>query len=140
MAFFRGAGTQVELGSTSDPGTSTWTALPQIQNLRIQENSGELATTSLNSTRKQYIQDLPDAATISFTLFYDPNLAVQNEVSGLEALFNNGATRALRIRPNGSARWENYVGFVMSKNKSFDPSQVQTMEVEFRTTGTITYT
>jgi hypothetical protein len=140
MAYYRGAGTVVELGSTNNPGTAVFTVLTQVTNVQVREQSGELEVTNLGSTRKEYIQDLADSAMLSFTLFYDPAIATQNEVSGLEALFNSGATRVIRITPNGSSRRENYVGFVMSKNKNFEPSQPQRMEVEFRATGAVTYT
>jgi hypothetical protein len=139
MATRRGAGTVFELGSNNDPGTATWTAIPQLRNVRVREQSGEIEITNLNSARKEYIQDLADSAMISAELQYDPDLATQSEATGIQALFNSGATRAFRLTPNGAARRQIYVGFVMSNDKSFDPSQVMTMSVEIRTTGAPTY-
>jgi hypothetical protein len=139
MATRRGAGTVFELGSNDDPATATWTAIPQLRNIRVREQSGELEVTNLASSRKQYIQDLPDSAMISAELQYDPDLATQSEATGLQSLFNSGANRAFRLTPNGAAKRQVYVGFVMSNDKSFDPSQVMSMSVEIRTTGAPTY-
>ena len=139
MARYRGANTVVSLGSTADPLTAVFTAIPQITSVRIQEQGGEIEVTDLNSVRKEYIQDLPDSANLTLTINYDPAIATHNEVAGLIALFNSGQNRALRILPNGATRSINYVGFVMSSSISFEPTAVQQLEVGFRATGAATY-
>lgn len=139
MARYRGAGTVVSLGSTADPLTATFTVIPQITSVNVQEQGGEIEVTDLGSTRKEYIQDLPDSASITLTINYDPAQATHNEVSGLVSLFNSGAYRVLRILPNGATKSINYIGFVMGNTISFEPTSVQQLEVPFRASGSATY-
>lgn len=139
MARYRGAGTTVELGSNADPLTAVWTAIPQITNVRVQEDGGEIDVTDLGSVRKEYIQDLPDSANLTLTINYDPAAATHNEISGLLSLFDSGALRALRITGNGHTRRRIYVGFVMNAGISFEPTAVQQIEIGFRATGAPTY-
>lgn len=139
MARYRGAGTVVSLGSTADPLTAVFTVIPQITSVSLDEQSGELEVTDLGSTRKEYIQDLPDSASIKLSINYDPAQATHNEVSGLVSLFNSGAYRVLRILPNGAIKSINYVGFVMGNSVNFEPTSVQKLEVPFRASGGATY-
>lgn len=135
MTARRGAGTIVALGSNDDPNTAVFTTIPQITAARVQESGGEIETTDLGSTRKKYIQDLPDSASFNLTINYDPAEATHNETTGLVALFQSGANRCIRLTPNGATKHEIYVGFVMDNSRNFEPTAVQQLEVTFRTTG-----
>jgi hypothetical protein len=135
MTAYRGAGTEVALGSNDDPNTAVFTVIPQITNARVQESGGEIETTDLGSTRKTYIQDLPDSASINLTINYDPAQATHNETTGLVSMFQSGVVRTLRLKPNGATKYEIYRGFVMDNNRNFEPTAVQQLEVTFRATG-----
>lgn len=135
MTAYRGAGTEVALGSNDDPLTAVFTVIPQITAARVQEAGGEIETTDLGSTRKTYIQDLPDSASFSLTINYDPAQATHNESTGLVALFQSGAIRCLRLKPNGATKYEIYRGFVLDNNRNFEPTAIQQLEVTFRTSG-----
>lgn len=135
MTAYLGAGTVVALGSNDDPGTAVFTTIPQITAARVQEAGGEIETTNLGSTRKEYIRDLADAASFNLTINYDPAQATHNETTGLVALFASGVNRCIRLTPNGATKHEIYVGFVMDNNRNFEPTSVQQLEVTFRTTG-----
>ena len=139
MAVRRGAGSVFQLNSGADPGAGTWAALPQVRNLRMSQQSGEQEITTLNSTAKEFLRDLPDYGRATATIYYDPSIATQNEISGLNSLFATGENRAYRFLPNGASKWETFVAFVMSDDKSFDPNQPMERQIEFRITGPVTY-
>lgn len=138
MTIRRGAGTVVELGSTDNVDTATYTAIPSIRSFRMNRRSGEQEITSLDSTAKEFLRDLPDYGTATMEIFYRPETATQNDASGLEALFNSGANRAIRVTPNGAAQRSRMVVFVMSDDISFDPNQAMTRSTELRITGPVT--
>lgn len=139
MGKARGAGTTLEIGSTADPLTAAWTLLKFVRNVRINRANGEVETTDLDSTAKEYISDLPDGGTCSFEVFYDPNEATHADVSGLEALLNSGETRAFRVTPNGANKRRVFVGFVRTGDQNFEPTTPMTMSDEIRISGPISY-
>jgi hypothetical protein len=140
MTIRRGAGTVIELGSNDNVGTATWVAMPSIRNFRMNGRSGEQEVTALDSTAKEFLRDLPDYGTASVEVFYRPDTATQNEISGLESLFNSGANRAFRVTPNGAAKRQSFVAFVMSRDITFDPNAPMTQSIELRITGPLTFT
>jgi hypothetical protein len=140
MTIRRGAGTVVELGDTETPGVGTvYAAIPSIRNFRLQGQSGEQEITALDSTAKEFMRDLPDYGRATMQIFYRPGVATQDDVTGLEALFNNGQTRAFRVRPNSHTKRFTCAAFVMSRDINFDPNQPMEMTVELRITGPIVW-
>ena len=136
MTIRRCAGTVVELGDTPVAGAGTvWAAIPSIRNFRVQGKSGEQEITALDSVAKEFMRDLPDYGNVTMQVFYRPAEATQDDVVGLEALFNNGETRAFRVRPNGHTKRATFAAFVMSRDITFDPNQPMDMSVELRVTG-----
>lgn len=139
MAKRRGAGTVVALGSTDDPLTAVFTAIPQIKSVRLNMSTGEQEVTTLDNTAKEYIRDLPDGGTMTIVVIYDPAQATHNEIAGLEALFNNGETRAFRITPNGATKHTFVKAFVRSDDQGFEPNSPMEKTCECRVTGGRTY-
>jgi hypothetical protein len=140
MTIRRGAGTVVELGDTAAPGGGTvYAVIPSIRNFRVQGQSGEQEITSLDSTAKEFLRDLPDHGRATAQIFYRPAEATQDDVTGLEALFANGENRAFRVRPNGHSKRFTCAAFVMSRDINFDPNQPMEMTVELRLTGAVVW-
>ncbi|MGL4637820.1 MAG: hypothetical protein ACRCWF_17700 [Beijerinckiaceae bacterium] len=140
MATYRGSNSTIEIGSTADPTTAIWTVIQQVTEFTIESTVDQLDASTLASTQMEYIPALRDSAEISLTMNYDPSLATQNEVAGLEALFNAGTQRAIRITKNGTAVKERYPScFVTNSSRNFQPNEIQRLEITLKSGGAVSY-
>ncbi len=97
-------------------------------------SKGQIDVTAIDDTAKQFVADLPDYGTVTFTLFWDPDEGIHDE---LKTAFDTvNSTDNFKIVPSDDSGLEvTFTGEVIGWEWDFSRGQAQQVRVTIKLSG-----